>query len=94
MNRPDVPTPIQPRLGRLCPQEGGRLVPIPPQHPAYAEIGRIDPQGAGHARSHIAPGVAVPLSPDRRVLRVTAPNGSVMTGPGTNSYLLRPRWPP
>lgn len=85
----DPIAPIQPRLGRLGPLEGGRLAPIPPQHPAYPEIGRIDPHGAGHALSHIAPGVAVPLSPDRRVLRVTAPNGSVMTGPGTNSYLLR-----
>jgi glyoxylase-like metal-dependent hydrolase (beta-lactamase superfamily II) len=78
-------SPIQPRLGQLG---NGRLAPIPPQHPAYPELGRIDPLGLGHASSLIRPGVAVALSPGRTVLRVTAPNGSVMTGPGTNTYLL------
>jgi len=34
----------------------------------------------------ISPGVAVKLSP--RVARITAANASIMTGPGTNSYLL------
>jgi len=81
-----VPTPIQPRRGRLA---DGRIAPIPPQHPAYPELGRIDPPGRGSASSVIEPGAVVPLSPAGSVLRVTAPNGSVMTGPGTNSYLLR-----
>ena len=63
------------------------LRPVLPHEGAWAEIGRLDPQGAGTASCEIRPGVAVRLS--ARVIRVTAGNGSVMTGPGTNSYLLR-----
>ena len=62
------------------------LRPVHPDEPAYAEIGRLDPHGAGHARYAIEPGRAVRLSP--RVSRITAPNPGVMTGPGTNSYLV------
>jgi len=53
---------------------------------AYAEIGKLDPDGRGTARCEIAPGDVVRLSP--RVRRVTAPNPGMMTGPGTNTYLL------
>lgn len=53
---------------------------------AYAELGRIDPEGHGHCSVELNPGVPVWLSP--RVLRVTADNGSVMTGPGTNAYFI------
>jgi 8-oxo-dGTP pyrophosphatase MutT (NUDIX family) len=60
--------------------------PVTPDEPAWAELGRIDPAGHGHASYDIRPGVAVRLS--ERVVRVTANNGSVMTGPGTNSYLV------
>jgi glyoxylase-like metal-dependent hydrolase (beta-lactamase superfamily II)/8-oxo-dGTP pyrophosphatase MutT (NUDIX family) len=77
----EVPT-IMPRLGHGA----AGLRPVTPEEPAYAELGRIDPQGRGHASYDIQPGVAVPLSP--RTIRVTANNGSVMTGPGTNSYLV------
>jgi glyoxylase-like metal-dependent hydrolase (beta-lactamase superfamily II) len=52
----------------------------------FAEIGRLDPEGRGHVSTELAPAVPVWLSP--RVLRVTAPNGSMMTGPGTNSYFI------
>ena len=76
--------PIQPRLAR---DAHGKLVPVHPMHAAYSEIGRIDPTGEGHAWNSIRPGVAVQLAPG--VLRITANNGSVMTGPGTNTYLLR-----
>ena len=57
-----------------------------PHEMAYAEIGRIDPAGRGLAFADIVPGRVVRLSP--RVLRITAPNAGMMTGPGTNSYLV------
>lgn len=76
--------PIQPRLAR---DAGGELAPVHPRHPAYAEIGRVDPLGRGIAFSVIRAEQPVELAPG--VLRVTANNGHYMTGPGTNSYLLR-----
>ncbi len=53
---------------------------------AWAEIGRIDPEGRGDAHADIVPGRVVRLS--ERLLRITAPNPGVMTGPGTNTYLV------
>ncbi len=53
---------------------------------AYAELGRLDPEGKGTASVELTPGKGVWLSP--RVLRVTADNGSFMTGPGTNAYFI------
>lgn len=67
-------------------QAGGRERLLLPGDRAYAEVIKLDPQGAGTALSEILPGKAVRLSP--RVLRITAPNPGVMTGPGTNSYLV------
>ncbi len=55
-------------------------------HGAYAEIGLLDPAGAGTASYEIAPGVPTRLTP--RIRRLTAPNPGYMTGPGTNSYLV------
>ncbi len=60
--------------------------PVMPGEHAWAEVGRLDPLGHGRACYDIQPGVAVRLSP--RLIRVTANNGSVMTGPGTNTYLV------
>lgn len=73
---------IMPRIG-LAP-DGPR--PVMPGEPAYAEIGRIDPDGVAPPSAELAPGRPVRLS--ARVLRVTAPNGNLMTGPGTNTYFV------
>jgi glyoxylase-like metal-dependent hydrolase (beta-lactamase superfamily II)/8-oxo-dGTP pyrophosphatase MutT (NUDIX family) len=62
------------------------LRPVLPDEYAWAEIGRLDPAGHGHASYDLVPGRAVRLS--ERLIRVTANNGSVMTGPGTNTYLV------
>jgi glyoxylase-like metal-dependent hydrolase (beta-lactamase superfamily II) len=69
---------------RAATRRGPRIV-LPDEH-AYAELGRLDPDGTRPASAEIVPGVAVRLSP--RIVRVTAPNPGVMTGPGTNSYLV------
>src|SRR5690606_25926339 len=60
--------------------------PLHAGEPAYAEVGRLDPLGHGQASAELVPGRPVWLSP--RVLRVTAANGNMMTGPGTNSYFV------
>lgn len=74
---------IQPHVGV---DATGLLRPVNPDEPAYAEVRRIDPLGTTPARSEILPGVPVRLS--RRVIRITAPNPGMMTGPGTNTYLV------
>jgi glyoxylase-like metal-dependent hydrolase (beta-lactamase superfamily II)/8-oxo-dGTP pyrophosphatase MutT (NUDIX family) len=53
---------------------------------AYAEVGKVDPQGTGHASYEILPGVVTRISD--QVRRITASNPGFMTGPGTNTYLL------
>ena len=73
---------MMPRIGSSA--KGMR--PVLPSHWSYAEIGRLDPDGRGDVGIELVPGRAVRLSP--RVVRVTADNGSVMTGPGTNSYFV------
>lgn len=62
------------------------LRPVAPDEPAWAELRRIDPEGRATGCYEIVPDVAVRLS--ARIIRVSADNGSVMTGPGTNTYLV------
>lgn len=74
---------IRPRLAKA--DASGRRV-VNPDHHAYAEIGRLDPEGRATVSADLVPGRPVWLSP--RVMRVTAPNGNLMTGPGTNAYFI------
>lgn len=78
---PSVPC-IMPRLATGS--QG--LRPVMPDEPPYAEIGRVDPDGHGDASYELAPARPRRLSP--RLIRITADNGSIMTGPGTNCYLI------
>ena len=54
--------------------------------PPYAEIHWSDPEEAGDTNYDLVPGV--PKRLDRFVTRIIAPNPGVMTGPGTNAYLV------
>jgi len=53
---------------------------------AYHEIHWSDPGETGQTSYELAPGV--PKRLDARVTRLIAPNPGMMTGPGTNTYLL------
>jgi glyoxylase-like metal-dependent hydrolase (beta-lactamase superfamily II)/8-oxo-dGTP pyrophosphatase MutT (NUDIX family) len=77
----DIPL-IMPRRANSA--RGPRVV-LPDELP-YAEVGQLDPEGAGTAFADLLPGRAVRLSP--HIVRITAPNPGPMTGPGTNSYLV------
>ena len=72
-------------MPRISTGSSGRRMVLPNDR-AYAEVGKLDPFGEGHAWSEITPGRTVQLS--ARVRRLTAPNPGYMTGPGTNSYLV------
>ena len=52
----------------------------------YAEVHWSDPEEAGDTSYDLVPGV--PKRLDRFVTRIIAPNPGVMTGPGTNAYLV------
>lgn len=78
------PPRMMPRLGRNA---AGQVRPVLPHEWAYAEIARLDPVGLGNVCFELPPRQPVRLSD--RVTRVTCDNGSVMTGPGTNTYLVR-----
>lgn len=57
--------------------------------PAYAEVRWSDPDETTQTTCDLVPGV--PKRLDRLVTRVIAPNPGVMTGPGTNTYLIGDR---
>ena len=54
--------------------------------PQYFEIHWSDPEETGQTSVALAPGVPKRLDP--YVTRIVAPNPGVMTGPGTNTYLV------
>ncbi len=54
--------------------------------PPYFEIHWSDPEEKGDTCFVIQPGI--PKRLDRHVTRLTAPNPGMMTGPGTNTYLV------
>ncbi|MFM2066856.1 MAG: hypothetical protein RLZZ584_1765 [Pseudomonadota bacterium] len=77
---------IAPRHPRVSRTHAGQRQVLLPEHPAYAEVCRLDPLGHGRAHSSLAAGEPVEIAPG--VLRLTAPNPGRMTGPGTNTYVL------
>jgi glyoxylase-like metal-dependent hydrolase (beta-lactamase superfamily II)/8-oxo-dGTP pyrophosphatase MutT (NUDIX family) len=75
----------RPRLvPRVSVNSQGRKV-LSPGDFAYAEIGKLDPEGRGTFWSEIRTGEVTQLSP--HIWRIAAPNPGFMTGPGTNTYL-------
>src|SRR5690554_2135247 len=64
----------------------GRPVMLEPNGPAYDEAVKLDPEGEGTTRAEITPGEPVEIGAG--VIRLTAPNPGMMTGPGTNTYIL------
>ena len=79
------PRNMPPMAPRTASSREGKKLLVPGDY-AYAEVGRLDPEGTGTAAAEIVPGVVVRLSD--KVRRITAPNPGFMTGPGTNTYLL------
>lgn len=71
---------------RVAASGSGRRVLVQGDY-AYAEVGKLDPHGTGNASCELSPGVATQLSD--KVWRIAAPNPGFMTGPGTNSYLIK-----
>lgn len=67
-------------------RKGDRTIMVESGTPAYDQVRKLDPGRLGHASATIEPGELVAIGDG--VYRLTAGNPSVMTGPGTNSYLL------
>jgi glyoxylase-like metal-dependent hydrolase (beta-lactamase superfamily II)/8-oxo-dGTP pyrophosphatase MutT (NUDIX family) len=77
----------EPEVNRACWAQGKDGVKLFRRtDPAYFEIHWSDPEETGETSYDLAPGV--PKRLDRYVRRIIAPNPGVMTGPGTNTYLV------
>ncbi len=77
----------EPEVNRACWAQGGEGAKLFRRaDPAYCEIHWSDPEETGETSYDLAPGV--PKRLDRYVTRIIAPNPGVMTGPGTNTYLV------
>ena len=66
---------------------GGRV--FQPGDAPYHEIRWLDPGASGTSSYDLLPGI--PKRLDQYVTRITAPNPGVMTGPGTNTYVVGER---
>lgn len=77
---------IPSHVPRVSTARDGRRVLVQADH-AYAEVGKLDPDGKANVSCELLPGVATQLS--EKVCRIAAPNPGFMTGPGTNSYLVK-----
>lgn len=64
----------------------GKPVFLEPDSPAYDEAVKLDPEGEGTTKAEIVSGE--PIEVAAGVIRLTAPNPGMMTGPGTNTYIL------
>jgi glyoxylase-like metal-dependent hydrolase (beta-lactamase superfamily II) len=78
-------TEVGPDRARFAAGRDGRKLFHPGDAP-YSEIRWVDPQGAEISSYDLLPGV--PKKLDRYVTRIIAPNAGVMTGAGTNTYLV------
>ena len=79
---PPEPFPTQPWPA----SQRGEPVILEPGSPAYDEASKLDPEGEGSTKAEIIPGEPVEVAAG--VIRLTAPNPGMMTGPGTNTYIL------
>ncbi len=79
------PRNIRPTLPFIARDSKGKRVLLPGDY-AYAEIAKRDTEHSGTLNCELIAGVTVPLS--STVRRIVAPNPGVMTGPGTNAYLV------
>ncbi|MDM0115876.1 NUDIX domain-containing protein [Variovorax sp. J22R133] len=75
-------TRVMPRLANG--PEGSRAVNM--EEPAYPEVAYVDPEGKGHARYALEPGLVMRLSP--HVWRVTAADAASADAPGAHSYFV------
>lgn len=64
----------------------GEPMVLEPGSPAYDEATKLDSEGEGSTKAEIIPGE--PTEVAAGVIRLTAPNPGMMTGPGTNTYIL------